>query len=224
MPGTAAPLVNLLRHDDAAQTKGYLAAMNDQDTSLLSDAQLIACIATRRQEALSVLYDRFSKLLYGLILAIVRDTDDAEDILQEVFIQVWKNASRYQPLLGAPKTWLVRLAHNRAIDLLRSKRHKQKQLEVRDVLKTEQDGRPLMQAEDTTWRQTVRQEQTGQISLALSSLPCEQRVLIEMAFLNGYTHQEIALHTGLPLGTVKTRIRSAMQTLRSRLRSVAEEI
>ncbi len=197
--------------------------MNQQDIHNMSDAQLLECITARSQEALSALYDRFSKVLYGLILAIVRDTDDAEDILQEVFIQVWRNASTYQPPLGAPKTWLIRLAHNRAIDLLRSRRHKQKQFEVHDLLGAEHDGRLNGHCENGTWHQTMLNEQTVHISSALSRLPNEQRILIELAFMEGYTHQEIALNTGIPLGTVKTRIRSAMQTLRSRLRYVTEE-
>lgn len=198
--------------------------MNDQDLLILSDAQLLAHVADGRQEAISALYDRFSKLLYGLILAIVRDTDDAEDILQEVFIQIWKNAFSYQESLGTPKGWLVRLAHNRAVDLLRSKRHREKQLEVRDMLDPRAEGTNALHSGNGTWHQTVAREQTGQISAAISSLPHQQRILIEFAFLEGYTHQEIALNTGIPLGTVKTRIRSAMQALRSQLRAVFQEI
>lgn len=216
--------VNQVSCHGVSGTKGYIGTMSDHDNRTPHDTQLLAEIAGRSQEALSALYDRFSKLLYGLILAIVRDTDDAEDILQEVFIQVWKCASTYQPALGSPKTWLVRLAHNRAIDLLRSKRHRQKQMEVRDV--TEEGAMELQaaHAEEGTWNQTVAREQTGFISTALSRLPREQQILIELAFLQGYSHQEIARNTGLPLGTVKTRIRSAMQALRTRLRFVAQEI
>lgn len=218
-----APRVNLESCHGVSGIKGYIETMSDHDKRIPCDAELLAGIAGRSQEALSALYDRFSKLLYGLILAIVRDTDDAEDILQEVFIQVWKNAASYQPALGSPKTWLVRLAHNRAIDLLRSKRHRQKQMEVRDLSEDGPIGLQAVHAENGTWTQTMAREQTGQISSALSRLPREQQVLIELAFLQGYTHQEIAHNTGLPLGTVKTRIRSAMQTLRSRLRFVMQE-
>lgn len=199
--------------------------MNDQHLRTLSDPQLLERIVAKEREALSVLYDRFSKLLYGIILAVVRDTDDAEDILQEVFIQIWKSAATYQPALGSPKTWLVRMAHNRAIDLLRSKRYKQKKSEVATLNDTEQEFRPPAEyVEDSTWRETVHREQSVQISSALAHLPNEQRSLIEMAFLKGYTHQEIAQETGIPLGTVKTRIRSGMQGLRGHLRFIAEEI
>jgi RNA polymerase sigma-70 factor (ECF subfamily) len=199
--------------------------MNDQHLRTLSDPQLLERIVAKEQEALSALYDRFSKLLYGIILAVVRDTDDAEDILQEVFIQVWKSAGTYQPALGSPKTWLVRMAHNRAIDLLRSKRYKQKKSEVNVLGDSEQEFRPPAEyIEDSTWRTTIVKEQTTHVSAALSQLPTEQRSLIELAFLKGYTHQEIAQETGIPLGTVKTRIRSGMQGLRGHLRYIAEEI
>src|SRR4051812_25414401 len=104
--------------------------MNDQHLRNFTDIQLLELVTARDTAAISVLYDRFSKLMYGIILAVVRDTDDAEDILQEVFVQIWKSASTYQPALGSPKTWMARLAHNRAVDLLRSKRYRQRKSEV----------------------------------------------------------------------------------------------
>lgn len=199
--------------------------MNDQHMRSLPDQQLLESIAAKQTEALSLLYDRFSKLLYGIILSVVRDTDDAEDILQEVFIQIWRNASTYQPALGTPKTWLVRLAHNRAIDLLRSKRYKQKKSEVRNFDDGDQEMRtPAEMIVDSTWEETTRQETKVYVSSALARLPGEQRTLIDLAFMQGYTHQEIATQTGIPLGTVKTRIRAGMQCLRSQLQDMAEEI
>lgn len=219
--GTATP------HESAGvlPDRRYIARMNEQPTRALSDAQLLERIASKQTEALSLLYDRFSKLLYGVILAVVRDTDDAEDILQEVFIQVWRSASTYQPALGQPKTWLVRLAHNRSIDLLRSKRHKQKKMEMQGFDGSDDDIRiPAEYVADATWQSTVHKEQTVHISNALSQLPPEQRSLIDLAFLQGFTHQEIAQQTGIPLGTVKTRIRTGMQGLRAHLRFIAEEI
>lgn len=190
-----------------------------------SDQELIEYVAAKQPEALSTLYDRFSKLLYGIILTVVRDSDDAEDILQEVFIQIWRSAHTYQGALGTPKTWLVRLAHNRAIDLLRSKRYKQKKSEVQSFGDGEQEiPTPADLIANTTWQETLQHEKRGYISTALSQLPQEQRSLIDLAFLQGYTHHEIAEKTGIPLGTVKTRIRAGMQCLRSHLRFFAEEM
>ncbi|MEO5931559.1 MAG: sigma-70 family RNA polymerase sigma factor [Candidatus Kapaibacterium sp.] len=199
--------------------------MNDQHLRNFTDIQLLECIAARNTAAVSVLYDRFSKLMYGIILAVVRDTDDAEDILQEVFMQIWKNASTYQPALGSPKTWMARLAHNRAIDLLRSKRYRQRKSEVAGLDSGNMDATPPAEyVDNNTWRQTVHNEQSGYISRAMARLPHEQRNLIDMAFLQGYTHQEIATATNIPLGTVKTRIRSGMQELRSYLSGTYVEV
>ncbi len=198
--------------------------MNAQHLRTLADADLLDCIVAQQPEALSELYDRFSKLLYGIILAVARDTDDAEDILQDVFVQVWKNASSYKAPLGSPKTWLSRLAHNRAIDLLRSKRYQQKKSEVHPADGIDsQLGAAVAIGENSTWKQTLNNDYAGHVATALQQLPQEQSQLIELAFFQGYTHQEIATQTGIPLGTVKTRIRSGMQTLRAHLGFVGEE-
>ncbi len=198
-------------------------AMNQQPLAEQTDQKLIGRIVQREQRALSDLYDRYSKLLYGIILAVVRDTDDAEDILQEVFVQVWRSASTYNADLGSLKTWIVRAAHNRAIDLLRSKRHRQQQLEVRGNDGGMELPTPSSFVEDSTWKAALQSERSGYISTALSQLPSDQSRLIEMAFLHGFTHHEIAEQTGIPLGTVKTRIRTGMMLLRSHLSPLAEE-
>ena len=198
--------------------------MNDQNAVRLTDHELIEQISAHHPAALSVLYDRFSKLLYGIILSVVRDTDDAEDLLQEVFAQVWRSASTYNAALGAPKRWLARMAHNRAIDLLRSRRYQQKKLESHP---TDEDDNPLDRIADEggsdAWQSMVQREHSVYVTAALAGLPDAQQSLIRMAFFDGYTHQEIAGMTGIPLGTVKTRIRSGMQALRARLVSLAGE-
>lgn len=201
------------------------AVMNDQSPHNQPDQELIERIVAKDSEGISVLYDRYAKLLYGIIVAVVRDTDDAEDALQEVFVQLWNRAHTYQPELSSPKTWLVRMAHNRAIDFLRSKRYQQRKVEVGGI--EDGDSVPGVGSsfvENTTWSQTVHHEQSTQISAALSQLPHEQRSLIDLAFLQGFTHHEISRDTGIPLGTVKTRIRSGMQRLRSHLGYIAEEM
>lgn len=199
--------------------------MSTQNPTQSSDHSLLERIVARDSSALSDLYDRFSKLLYGVILAVVRDTDDAEDVLQEVFVQIWRSACTYQATLGTPKTWLVKLAHNRAIDLLRSKRYRQRKVEVRND--EAEDISMLVAsafADNTTWHDTLHRERSVYLSSALANLPQEQRALIDLAFFQGFTHHEIAESTGIPLGTVKTRIRTGMQVLRSRLHFIADEV
>lgn len=197
--------------------------MSYQHPTPFADQSLLERIASRDASALSELYDRFSKLLYGVILAVVRDTDDAEDVLQEVFVQIWKSAATYQPALGSPKTWLAKLAHNRAIDLLRSKRYQQRKMEVKREDDEELPVAPGTFAENTTWSQTVNRERSVHLSAALTHLPPEQRSLIDLAFFQGLTHHEIAESTGIPLGTVKTRIRTGMHALRNRLHFMAAD-
>jgi RNA polymerase sigma-70 factor (ECF subfamily) len=188
-----------------------------------TDQQLLAAAAAKDQAALGALYDRFSRLLYGIIVAVVRDTDDAEDLLQEVFVQIWRNAGSYQPSLGSPKTWLVRIAHNRAIDMLRSKRYQQRRNEIRTDGADSAEQIMAVGAVNDVWQETLRKDSAGRLSRALGNVPDDQRELIEMAFFLGYTHQEISTMSGLPLGTVKTRIRSGIQTLRASLADVADE-
>ncbi len=190
-----------------------------------TDQELLQRISDKDDRALSEIYDRYSRILYGMALTILHDTDDAEDVLQEVFMQVWKKASQYQAELGAPKNWLVRIAHNRAINLLRSRRNKERQSEVsisndsemgdREVAKLHSGESPLIDV--------VRQSETESIGRALRTLPEEQRMLVELAFYQGYSHSEIAEKTNLPLGTVKTRIRSGLQALRDQLKYLKNE-
>jgi RNA polymerase sigma-70 factor (ECF subfamily) len=199
--------------------------MGEKTLQNATDQQLLEWIVNKQQPAFAVLYDRFSRLLYGIIVAVVRDTDDAEDLLQDVFVQIWRNAATYQPTLGSPKTWLARIAHNRAIDMLRSKRYQQKKNEAQSLDGEEGAGTLLdSHAVDNVWQEMVQRDSAGRLSNALMKVSTEQRHLIELAFFHGYTHQEIAGRTGLPLGTVKTRIRAGMQSLRSTLSYLADEV
>jgi RNA polymerase sigma-70 factor (ECF subfamily) len=180
-----------------------------------SDRVLLQRIVARDTAALADLYDRHSPLLFGLVLRILRHQADAEETLQEVFIRVWTRAELYDPRLGGPTPWLVRLARNCAIDRLRARR-------VREGTAAP----PLHEVPDNALPDTdiqtpeaavVDADRHGRVIEALSSLPAEQRRLIEAAFFEGYTHSELAKHFGLPVGTVKTRIRTGMMTMRQRL-------
>lgn len=193
----------------------WVQAMHSSDPT---DLILLQRIVARDSDALASLYDRHSRLLFGLILRIVRDRAEAEDILQEVFVRVWTRAELFDPRLGGPTAWLVRIARNRAIDRLRARRG-------RDA-----DGPPLDEsiaerpaaATDIVSPEAaaLEAERRGTVIDALSVLPAEQRRLIEAAFFEGYTHSELATRFGLPLGTVKTRIRAGIVAMRQRLEHV----
>ena len=186
--------------------------MNSHTTSGPSDTELFERIKSRDQSALSDLYDRHSRLLYSIIAAIVRDTDEAEDLLQEVFVRIWTTAGDCRSELGTPKTWMVRMAHNQAIDRLRSRRnsHVESASPAAGASRAEPavDQRKSDMAPSRTSEHPIA---------ALSALPIEERAVIDLAFLQGYTHDEIAEITGIPAGSVRSTIRSGMMTLRSRL-------
>jgi RNA polymerase sigma-70 factor (ECF subfamily) len=171
------------------------------------DIALLHRISARDQSAVSDLYDRHSRLLYSLITRIVHDRAEAEEVLQEVFLSVWTKAHTFDHRLGSPVGWLVRLARNRAIDRLRTLDARTRAVEAMDE----------PSVGDNPEESTVRNQEGGRVRQALSTLPAEQRLLIEQAYFRGLTHSELAEAFGLPLGTVKTRVRSGMQALRAQL-------
>jgi RNA polymerase sigma-70 factor, ECF subfamily len=176
-----------------------------------SDVALLNRVMARDASAVGELYDRHSRLLYGLILRIVRDRGEAEEILQEVFMQVWMRADTYNAELGTPAAWLVRVARNRAIDRLRSNTVRARTMEA---------SPPLLSVE-TPEACAVMSERQREVARALEELPPEQRQLIVHAYFQGLTQSELAERFGLPLGTVKTRVRSGMMTLRNQLQQMA---
>jgi RNA polymerase sigma-70 factor (ECF subfamily) len=187
------------------------------NTSAVTDVALLDRIARRDQTALGELYERHCRLLFTLILRILRDRGESEDVLQEVFVRVWDRADSYNPALGTPAAWLVRISRNRAIDRLRAR-------SVRADVHAP-DGERSEQASDTTRSSDPEQyaasaEERRAIDQAMADLPPEQRTLIESAFYEGYTQSELAERFDLPLGTVKTRIRTGMQALRKALEAI----
>jgi RNA polymerase sigma-70 factor (ECF subfamily) len=177
------------------------------------DLALIERIAARDESALGDLYDRHSRLLYSLALRIVRDAGHAEDVLQEVFLLVWTRVQTYNAAIGPPIAWLVRIARNRAIDRLRT---------VDARMRADDTAAPAtMVSAESPEDHASLSERWRAAAQALDTLPAEQRLLVEDAYFLGLSHGELAERHGLPLGTVKTRIRSGMQTLRQSLTSVS---
>jgi RNA polymerase sigma-70 factor (ECF subfamily) len=174
------------------------------------DIALINRVAARDSTAVGELYDRHSRLLYGLILRIIRDRSEAEEILQEVFVQVWTRADTYDVQLGPPVAWLVRIARNRAIDRLRANTVRARTIE----------STPLPPPIATPEAHATLTEQQRAVVRALNGLPAEQRQLIEAAYFQGLTQAELAERFDLPLGTVKTRVRTGMTTLRRELQHI----
>jgi len=212
-PGAVAHAFGLLDPEDCVRC----ARMTLLDTSLIGmatpdtvqqDLAALERIAGGDPGGIAELYDRHSRLLYGLILRILRNPGDAEETLQEVFVLVWNRAETYNPTLGSPAAWVVGIARNRAIDHFRATEVRRRTVEA--AANTEEPGgTPETVAAET--------EQQRIISRALDAIPQNQRELIEDAFFFGFTHSELAERHQLPLGTVKTRIRTGLQMLREQL-------
>jgi RNA polymerase sigma-70 factor (ECF subfamily) len=176
------------------------------------DIALLSRIAARDTAAVGELYDRHNRLLFGLILRILRDRAEAEEVLQETFVQAWTRAGTYDVALGLPVAWLVRIAQNRAIDRLRANSARMRAVDAAPLAVADRES-PELRAAMT--------EQQRAVASALGSLPAEQRELIEQAYLLGFTQSELAERFKLPLGTVKTRIRTGMIALRHQLSQIA---
>jgi RNA polymerase sigma-70 factor (ECF subfamily) len=166
------------------------------------DAELLARVQRGDDRAMAVIFDRYSKMVYSVGLRVLRDTAAAEDIMQEIFMQVWRSPQAFVAAKGSMCGWLMVVSRNRSIDVLRRKRPSEQIVEL-NLAST------FNLAEDSERNLLMERTRT-----AVATLPLEQRKTVEMAFFDGLTHAEIAEMTGDPLGTVKTRIRSALLTLR----------
>jgi RNA polymerase sigma-70 factor (ECF subfamily) len=185
-----------------------LSAVSD---SSVEDRAAFDRMARGDQDALGEIYDRHGRLLYSLAFRIVRDQSDAEDVVQEVFSQAWRQAARYDASRGSVLGWLLTLTRSRAIDRLRGRRSRPQPSADDSVLNAIPD--PAAPADV----QVASSVQASEIRAAIDGLSTLQRVAIELAFYEGLTHAEIAEQLELPLGTVKTRIRQGLLKLRDRL-------
>jgi len=174
-----------------------------------SDIELLHAVARSDEAALAALYDRYRLILFGLLVRILNSREEAEDVLQEVFLQVWRRAGDYDEQRGKPFTWLVTLTRSRAIDRLRALGSRQRLATSAAQEQPEEDSDAL--------KETYRSEQKEIVRRALADLPEEQRRTLLLAYFEGLTQSEIAAKINAPLGTVKTRMRSALTKLRETL-------
>jgi RNA polymerase sigma-70 factor (ECF subfamily) len=179
------------------------------------DSLLIQAIATHDKDAFQQLYERHGSVLFSLALKILGDRSDAEDVLQDTFIQVWKTADSYDERRGKPLSWLIMLTRSRAIDRLRSRATRARATEAASFEPRNDPPLPAQQASASEMQIMVRR--------IIEALPPEQRAPIELAYFGGLTQTEIAHRLGQPLGTVKTRMRTAMLRLREQLSTVSTE-
>src|SRR6059058_2167108 len=180
-------------------------APSAKDQPQVTDSMLISRVRAGDEDALAALHDRYAQVVYSVALRVLGETTQAEDILQEIFMQIWRNPQTFDSSRGSLAAWLSVIARHRAIDYLRRRR-------------PETDIEDVIVSVDTHLDQVTDRNLTlNRVRTAVETLPAEQRKPLEMAFFEGLTHAEIAAKTGEPLGTIKTRIRTALLTLRKAL-------
>lgn len=182
-----------------------------------ADRELMRRIAAGDQEAFSDLYDRLSAPLFSLALEMLRDANEAEDTLQEVCLQVWRRAAKYDAARSSLFTWAVMMLRSRAIDRLRA-RGRRTRIVAASTDETPETLSALASDVDDAADTTVKNDEANRVRSALQMLPEEQRHTIELAFFTDMTHAEIAEQEGEPLGTVKARIRRGLLRLRDELK------
>lgn len=177
------------------------------------EAGLLTRIAHRDTAAFEELYDRYSRAVYSLALRMLGNPQAAQEVAQEIFLHIWRGAGEFAPERGSARSWVLSLAHHRAVDALRRQR-----VRAAEPLP---EGNPLISVADVV-EQVIRGVERASVRSALTALSPEQRESIVLAYYGGYTQQEIAARLRIPLGTVKTRIRDGMLRLRTALAQAEE--
>src|SRR5580693_7767889 len=175
-----------------------------------SDADLVERLRRRDPQALAELYDRYGKLAYSLVLRVVRDTAIAEDLVQETFLRVWNRVHSIDSEKGSLGPWLLAIARNRAIDYLRSSAGRERKAVELD----ETDHAPLYSGMEAD---ILISDQARRVKVAMEKLAPNYRTVMELAYFEGLSQTEMAVRMGQPLGTVKTWVRTALQSLRDEL-------
>jgi len=185
-----------------------------------SDAELMLGIQAEEPEALSQLYDRYNGILKALILRVIHNDTEADDLLQEVFMEIWNQAKNFSAKKGKPLGWMVTLARRRAIDGLRKK---QAYLRAEARLQTETEQQPGAWVENVTEKEIRSGDARLLMGKVIKSLPEAQQEAIELAFFQGMSQREIAANTNTPLGTVKTRLELGLKKIYDGLKELRDE-
>ena len=178
--------------------------------SAAGDADLVARLQRRDAQALAELYDRYGRLVYALILRVVRDTGIAEDLVQETFLRVWNRVNAFDAQKGSLGPWLLAVARNRAIDYIRSAGGR-----ARNAYEFDETDHPSLYTDME--KDILRSDKARVVQAALEKLSVNQRQVIELAYFEGLSQTEMAERMGQPLGTVKTWVRTALKHLRDEL-------
>ncbi len=185
----------------------YVMADNSRKYLTLADEDLISMVSDEDPEAFAALYDRHSRAAYSLGYRIMGQRQAAEDLVQEIFLKVWRSAGSYRAERGSVRTWILSLVHHRGLAQLRATASRQR---TKDRFEASAEKYQPSEAFAETWRNSQR----DQVRAALKTLPIEQLKILELAYFSGYTHVEIAELMELPLGTVKGRMRLGLKKMK----------
>ncbi len=186
-----------------------------------SDLDLMLGIQSGDADALSQLYDRYSGIVKALVLRIIHNDTEADDLLQEVFMEIWNQAKNFSAEKGKPLGWMVTLTRRRAIDALRKR---QAYARAEERLQAEPEQQPLAWVQNTTEKEIEAGDTRVLMAKVINSLPEAQQQVIELAFFQGMSQREIASHTNIPLGTVKTRLELGLKKIYDGLKELKDEL
>ncbi len=183
--------------------------MNQQWDDEIEES-LLHRIAARDQQAMAELYDRTVRVLFSVALRLLGNREEAEDVMQDIYLQIWKKAFQFDRALGTPLHWAMRITRNRAIDRLRRRGRQER---MKEELETDILMMPQAQSPE------LAETELAHVRAIVANLPSDQRQSIELAFFGGMTHQQVAAALNEPLGTVKARIRRGMMALKDSLQA-----
>lgn len=183
----------------------------DSSGQLEAEIELLKQIGLGDRQSFEALYDRFSGVLFSTAFRVLNNQEAAEDVLQDVFIQIWEKAPLYDPSRGKPLTWAVTLARNKAIDRFRSIQRRNR---LRDEVQAETEALGHFSQDKSSFETVASDEANKMVREAIQKLSADQRQAIELAFFSSMTQMEIAEYLKQPLGTIKARIRRGMMKLR----------
>jgi len=183
----------------------------------LRDGQLVELVARQDASALEALYDRYGRAAYSLARRILTEETLAQDVVQEVFLSLWRNADRFDAGRGTVATYVLSMTHHRAVDVVRREEHLRRWRTSDEGLELEPDPKPGV--ED----QVEASERRAEVRAALEELPAAQREALLLAYFGGYTQREVAALVGVPLGTVKTRMAAGMRKMKEALQNAGTE-
>src|ERR1700736_1062461 len=206
--------------DEAAPPQKSLVRAVENEPGVPSDVDLMLGIQSGEADALSQLYDRYNGIVKALILRIIHNDTEADDLLQEVFMEIWNQAKNFSAEKGKPLGWMVTLTRRRSIDALRKK---QAYARAEERLQAEPEQQPLAWVQNTTEKDIEAGDTRALMAKVINSLPEAQQQVIELAFFQGMSQREIASNTNIPLGTVKTRLELGLKKIYDGLKELKDE-